>query len=63
MRTVRLGEPSRLSEADWVAPTCIAVSEESLFIQGILLTRISLLNPVGLSIAHVLDEWANVVLV
>ena len=26
------------SEADFVAPRCIAVSEKSLFIQGILLT-------------------------
>ena len=39
--TVRLGKPWRLSESDLVAPRCIAVSEKSLFIQGILLTRIS----------------------
>ena len=36
------------------------MSEKSLFIQGILLTRISPLNQVRQSILHVLDEWAKV---
>jgi hypothetical protein len=39
-----------------------AVSEKSPFIQGILLTRISLLNLVRQSIVHVLYEWAKVAL-
>ena len=38
---------------------CSAVSEKSLFIQGILLTQSFLLKSVE-SIVHVLDEWAKV---
>ena len=59
MRTVRLGKPWRLSESDLVALRYSAVSEKSLFIQGILLTRISLLKLVTRPIVHVLDEWAK----
>jgi hypothetical protein len=39
---------------------CSAVSEKSLFIQGILLTCISLQKQVRQSIVHVLDERAKV---
>ena len=61
MRTVRLGEPWRLSETDLVAPGCIAVSGKSLFIQGIPLTRSSVPESgQGSRFVHVLDEWAKV---
>jgi hypothetical protein len=45
-----------------MALACSAVSEKSLFIQGILLTCISLPNQVCQSIVHVIDEWAKVAL-
>ena len=48
-----------LQQPDLMVLGYSAVSEKSLFIQGIFLTRVSLLNHITQPIFHVLDEWAN----